>query len=382
MGRIALWTLGLLAASAIASIPIGCGATSGNNALEDDDDATGLGGSGAGTTAAGAPTGLDFDAGNDDGSLSDGEVCEGVEQSAKPLPLHMILVIDRSGSMNTYGYWSPLQQALIQFIQDPLSEGLYVGLNYFPAPGGGDSCSLGLWNPVQVPNGAPPLALLPQDANALITSINGTSTGNMTPMYGGLAGSYQVAHDLQTVYPNDKVIVVLASDGLPTECGGSYEDINWLATNVVASEFATHGIETYAIAIAPGVVSAMSTIAQAGGTLQSYDVSQDTSAFAQKMSEIRGSAIGCEYLIPDSGTEFDPYKVNVSITIDGGTPQSVPQADDETDCGSGDGWYYDDAANPTMIILCPTTCQTIETAQENQQQVDVDVKFGCPTEVN
>ncbi|MBW2527775.1 MAG: VWA domain-containing protein, partial [Deltaproteobacteria bacterium] len=113
-----------------------------------------------------------------------------------------------------------------------------------------------------------------------------------------------------------------------------------------------------------------------------YDVSQNTSAFAQKMAEIRGTALGCEYLIPDSGTEFDPFNVNVSITIDGGTPQQIPQADNETDCGSGAGWYYDNPTNPTMIILCPTSCQAIETAQDNGQQIDVDVKFGCPTEVN
>ncbi|MBW2527993.1 MAG: VWA domain-containing protein, partial [Deltaproteobacteria bacterium] len=217
MRRIGLWFLGLLAAGAMASMPIACGATDGSNAFnDDDDDGTGLAGTGTGGTGAGGgAAGLDFDAGKGDGNLSDGEICEGVEETAQPLPLHMILLIDRSGSMATYGYWAPLQQALIQFIQDPLSDGLYVGLNYFPAPAGGDSCSVGYWNPIQVPAGAPPLALLPQDATTLVNNINSTSTGNMTPMYGGLAGSYQVANTLRTTYPNDKVIVVLASDGLP-----------------------------------------------------------------------------------------------------------------------------------------------------------------------
>lgn len=381
MRRRAWWAVGLLAVAGVMASPFACSVGGGSAFNDDDDDGSGLTGAGGdGTGAAGG--GFMFDAGDNDGSLGDGDICEGVEETAQPLPLHMILAIDRSGSMDYYGYWAPLQQALIQFIQDPLSAGLFIGLNYFPAPSGGDSCNVGLWNPVQVPAGAPPMAELPTDAQVLINNINSTGTGNMTPMWGALEGSYQFAQTLLAAYPNDKVIVVLASDGIPTECGGNYENINWIASNTVAPAYNNLGIETYAIAIDANVVDEMNIIAAAGGTTQCYDVSQNTSAFAQKMAEIRGSALGCEYLIPDSSVDFDPFKVNVSITIGGGTPQTIPQADNAADCGTGDGWYYDDPVNPTMIILCPATCQAIETAQQNQEEVDVDVKFGCPTEVN
>ena len=42
---------------------------------------------------------------------------------------------------------------------------------------------------------------------------------------------------------------------------------------------------------------------------------------------------------------------------------------------SGDGWYYDNPAAPTQIILCPSTC----TAVEGDMTGEVDVTLGCTT---
>jgi hypothetical protein len=337
---------------------------------------------GGGGGGGGSSPELDFDGGTGDGGLADGDVCEGVRETAEPQPLQMIVVIDRSGSMTNQHYWVPLQQALVQFIRNPLSEGLRMGLNYFPAPSGGNSCDPSLWNPIQVPPSGPPLARLPEDANALADNIESMDTGDQTPMYGALVGSYQVAHAVQAAYPNDKVVVVLASDGLPNACSGDQNDVDWLATDLVAPELAVHGIETYAIAIDAAVLSAMHTIAAAGGTVQAYDVSQDTSDLAEEMAAIQGAAVGCEFMIPQSTEEFDPFKVNLSITIGGAAPEAIPQADDEADCGDDAGWYYDNPAEPRRILLCPASCEAITTAQDGGQSIDVEVKFGCPTKLN
>ena len=44
-----------------------------------------------------------------------------------------------------------------------------------------------------------------------------------------------------------------------------------------------------------------------------------------------------------------------------GSPQTIPYVTDKASCPStGDGWYYDNAANPTQIILCSSTCGTVE----------------------
>jgi hypothetical protein len=79
------------------------------------------------------------------------------------------------------------------------------------------------------------------------------------------------------------------------------------------------------------------------------------------------------------GMEFDPVKLNVEYTPGGSmTPQELPQADNEADCGAGPGWYYDNPANPTKVILCPGTCAQVET----DVGAKVELLFGCPTKFN
>jgi hypothetical protein len=90
-------------------------------------------------------------------------------------------------------------------------------------------------------------------------------------------------------------------------------------------------------------------------------------------------AIPCEYEIPEppEGNELDYLRVNVLYTPgDGSAPQRFPYVgtDDGVDCTSG-GWYYDDAAAPTRIILCPSTCDLVSGDTAGR----VDVELGCAT---
>ena len=43
---------------------------------------------------------------------------------------------------------------------------------------------------------------------------------------------------------------------------------------------------------------------------------------------------------------------------------------------SGEGWRYDDAANPKKILMCPASCNLL-TAEPGAK---LDVLFGCPRE--
>ena len=97
---------------------------------------------------------------------------------------------------------------------------------------------------------------------------------------------------------------------------------------------------------------------------------------------IQGSSISCEYAIPTvpDGGVIDPTKVNVSYTGGGasmGTPiLHVPGG--AAGCGQKGGWYYDNPASPTKIIMCPTTC----TALQGNASGKVDVIFGCETQIS
>jgi hypothetical protein len=80
------------------------------------------------------------------------EKCAGESQMAKQVPIDLLLLVDRSGSMNTRvspggkTKWELAQDALTAFVKDPKSGGIGVGLQYFPlvVPCNGDAdCGLG-----------------------------------------------------------------------------------------------------------------------------------------------------------------------------------------------------------------------------------------------
>ena len=89
-------------------------------------------------------------------------------------------------------------------------------------------------------------------------------------------------------------------------------------------------------------------------------------------------SLPCAYDIPAPpvGEEFDPNRVNVEYTPGGGgAPETIPNVGTLDRC-TGDGWYYTgDAANPTGVELCPSSCARIEVDVEGR----VDVAFGCAT---
>jgi hypothetical protein len=123
-------------------------------------------------------------------------------------------------------------------------------------------------------------------------------------------------------------------------------------------------------------------VTQTGGVFgdlcdQSFDpVFQDMAT-----AVIDGSQIACEYLIPDpgNGEAIDYDKVNVQYSPGQGEPFEtiyfVPGG--APDCGPQGGWYYDDAASPTKILLCPASCDHVQQGQDGE----VEVIFGCETEI-
>ncbi len=94
---------------------------------------------------------------------------------------------------------------------------------------------------------------------------------------------------------------------------------------------------------------------------------------------VEGTQLPCALEIPDpsNGESLDPNKVNVLYTPSGEDSITIPRVDSLAACGDGDGWYYDDPAAPTQIIVCPDTCETFTASEDGQ----VDLQFGCETVV-
>jgi hypothetical protein len=90
------------------------------------------------------------------------------------------------------------------------------------------------------------------------------------------------------------------------------------------------------------------------------------------------ATLACDWNIPapPPGQQFDPDYVNVTYAVDGGAPQILGKVDSPADCNTvAGGWYYDDPAAPTKVMVCPDVCQIIQSADA----AEVQIEFGCQT---
>lgn len=94
----------------------------------------------------------------------------------------------------------------------------------------------------------------------------------------------------------------------------------------------------------------------------------------------KASKINCQVAIPqpEAGT-LDPGKINVAL--DNGSPQLLYKVKDAGACDATGGWYYDNDAAPTQVILCPASCDAAQQAVQNSDggSVSLGVQFGCTT---
>ena len=113
-----------------------------------------------------------------------------------------------------------------------------------------------------------------------------------------------------------------------------------------------YGVKTFVVGL-PGVdVTFANTVAAAGGTTSAILVATGdvTLNFENALTQVRGETLPCTFAIPDmvaNGT-VDTNHVNVLYTPTGGPEGTLPQ---NPDCSGGVGWYYDNPAAPTEIVL-------------------------------
>lgn len=388
----------------LAVVLAACGPSSRNNTDSGDDDDTKVDAPGTG----GDGTHTDIDAGP----------CASSSVKAQQTPLDIFIMLDHSASMQDGSKWTNVTSALNSFIAQPSLAGVKVGLQYFgvppvappptcsvamctadadcgtgcgpcmqPIPGFG-ICSgfgAGLSNDSCVAadyaTAAVPMAALPGNQSALTSSINAKQPdGDSTPTEPALAGALQYGKAYAQAHAGDQVVVVFATDGVPTGCG-SNNSIAMAEMDAKASFMGAPKIPTYVIGVGTDAPSDLDGIAAAGGSTKAFFVDQGAAAqqqFLQAMNTIQHAALGCQYTIPtpSSGTP-DFGSVNVTYTMGGTTTVvTIPQVPNAAACPAGqDAWYYDNAAHPTQIILCGGTCTKIQADTTGE----VDVALGCGT---
>jgi hypothetical protein len=237
---------------------------------------------------------------------------------------------------------------------------------------------------------AVPIAPLPGSAAAITMSINSTTPNGTTPTGPALSGAIQEATAWAKAHPDHRVVTLLATDGLPTECTPT--DINQVGAIAAQGVAATPSIDTFVIGVfgpddvAQGAPGNLDTIAQDGGTTSAFivDTTKDvTTQFLAALDAIRGGKLDCAFQIPqpDDGQTLVYTEVNVQVSSTG-QPEtrlyyvgSVDKCDPKTG-----GWYYDTDPNvtpPSKIITCPASCTAFQAATD----ASVEIALGCMTEV-
>ncbi len=344
-------------------------------------------------------------------------------------PVAIYIVLDNSGSMDDdadggegteNSKWNQAAGAITDFVNDPTSDGINVGIQYFHPPDAGGNREN---NPAECDGSAHSqpdvdVAVLPDNASAIVDSLAGTEPDGSTPTVGALTGGIGFCQARQEANPDEKCVVVLVTDGQPRGCGLDNEcngggndcvDPNAAATlTPIAADGLTTGVQTFTVGM-DGVnddgFNLLNAIAIAGGTdctpddagAEACDVSASGSAsllealtgirdivtvtetVTETMTVVETQTLECQWGIPEvpEGETFDPGLVNVTLSIAGAEAEPLGAVEDEDACENVEsGWYFDDPDDPNQILACPQSCTAIEEAEEPV----VQILLGCAPE--
>jgi hypothetical protein len=426
---------------------LACGGTGSDNFVPgggagSDSDASAAGSGGGG--GSGLPdSAIAIETSGSETSLDESETCAAQSQKAERAPLDMYIMMDESGSMDfkasgsSSTKWELVTQALSTFLNDKASEGIGVGIQYFPlwvnanlptcvsesdcasnesclsdgtssqcyrtcasnsdcsgaecqTAAGYKYCTNVTCDATVYAHPEQEIDVLPAAATKIIQSMSQHKPYDGTPTLPALKGAIAHAQNWAIAHLDHKVIVVYATDGEPTLCPITDSDPGLISQVISQCVQVTTGayngtppVPTFVI----GVLSSennpanLHSIAHGGGTDQAFivepnkDVAQQ---FAAALEKIRGQALACEFMLPtvDAGA-LDFEKVNVQYTPNGAPAQFIPYVDEIALCdATKGGWYYDikpSQGTPKRILMCPATCDQLKA----DTQAQVDIQIGC-----
>jgi uncharacterized protein YegL len=324
-------------------------------------------------SSSGGPQGPCGPLGCDKGKTGDElQACATSTLDGKATPVNIIVALDVSGSMcegvedprrncNAVGSkWQLTKKALSTFFKDPSQKDVSASIITWA----GGSCN-GFDRPLNPAN-----VSLPDTNNSLVNALTMTPNGG-TPTLAAIRGAQAYAQSLQQTRPGEKVVIALATDGEPTDCGS----VQQAATQAGSTKAA--GIPVYVIGVGPSLDN-LNAIAAGAGTNnnKAFLVQRNVEVeFAKAMQDIKGNALGCSLKMPEApmGEKLDPSKVNITFKSNANTVETVPYSQD---CAIESGWkYLPNAASPESIELCARACDTVKGNDKGQ----LSVVLGCVT---
>ena len=290
-------------------------------------------------------------------------------------PVDVLLVLDRSGSMN-YSIaedcycssgttpagtvcsdttncttrWNSIKPA----VTTTLSTTKYVnwGLKFFPTPGTTGNCGVNATMEVPVSASA---------ASEVESQVNNNATfSSSTPTAAAINAATAY---LKTLTDTNKKFILVATDGEPN-CGPTsstnpapnVNTVDVTGATKAASDANTAGFPVYVVGIGPSL-SNLTSIAQAGGTSDFYPVSspQQLADALSAISKVVGSCTFQSKKAPD-----DPNNVAVYVN-----KQQIAR-------DASEGWEY--GASTQELVLHGSYCDHITAGDDTS----VQILFGCP----
>lgn len=298
--------------------------------------------------------------------------CTGVEYAGEAIPLDIYVMFDQSGSMLTgeqggVTRMEAVRQAVGQFLHDPKSAGLSVGIGYF----GYEAIGKTTCDPADYSNAAVPIGRLPDNAQAIVDSLNALQPTGETPTAAAIRGACTYATGWATSHPGHQVVILLVTDGKPeapvtcsdgsTTCCPTLDDAVAATT---ACRDGDRGLYTYVLGVGP-LLDNLGQIAIAGGTKKAYLVAGGdvTQQVLDALNQIRAAAsIPCELAIPPapSGKSLDLEKVNLVYTTEACETRVLAYRDSPGGCDlANGGWFFDNPSAPNKVFLCSKSCSDV-----------------------
>jgi len=396
---------GGISASATAATSItGASAGEGGTSLDPTEGSGGAEGSGtSGAVSASGPTGpVDSSggepdstgqvSGDDTGATSTGVVVEETETETgecaeiaemaenKKQPADILFVIDNSGSMQVEA--ASVKANMNQFSSKIVASGIDVHVVLISAIGGDTGMCI---DPPLGSGGCPavdtklPTFLHINDSvgsnNALSKLLANHPTWKDSMRADAAKHIVVVSDDNSSMGANDFDAQFKALD--PSHAGYKFHaivgakdsgDVLWCIQDPVCCAFTAKAGKVY-----------LDLINKTGGVFGDLCKQDFKPVFDLLSTEvIKNAGLACEWAIPAPKGEdmIDYSKVNVDFNDGKGNVTPIGKVDGPEGCADVvDGWYYDDAQQPTKILVCPQTCVKFKSAPN----ASMAIKFGCET---
>jgi hypothetical protein len=187
--------------------------------------------------------------------------------------------------------------------------------------------------------------------------------------------------------------MVLASDGIPSECGPTGPDglpiVSFREIIDTLKSFSTPPVDAAGTPTQPSVRTFIvgtrelqnnaAALADAGGG-QAFLVGGGTpgadleARFLDALLSIIVRPLDCEIDVPqtapDTGEAIDFEAVRLRFTGASGTVTEFPRANGPQGCGNNSAWFYEAASPPKKIFLCRSACESLGAGE-------LKLELGC-----